>query len=177
MKIVDLTGNRYNKLVVIKRLTSTRDGSRLYLCQCDCGKQVSVTGRHLNRKNNTIGSCGCLKYRKGKDHPDWKGVGDISGDWWSTRVVRSGSLRKHLHSDITKEYAWDLFLKQDRRCHFTGLSLEIHEKGSASLDRIDNTIGYVEGNVRWVHKDINFMRRVYEDDYFIEMCKLVADNM
>ena len=44
-----------------------------------------------------------------------------------------------------------------------------------SLDRIDNNKGYIEENVQWVHKDINMMKRIYSQDYFIYMCKLVAE--
>ena len=34
-------------------------------------------------------------------------------------------------------------------------------KGTASLDRIDSTKGYVRGNIQWVHKDINWFKRDY----------------
>lgn len=38
----------------------------------------------------------------------------------------------------------------------TGLPLCLtYSKITASLDRIDNSIGYCLGNVQWVHKDIN----------------------
>jgi hypothetical protein len=48
--------------------------------------------------------------------------------------------------------------------------------GTASLDRIDSSKGYEEGNIQWVHKHINFMKRTYSQEYFIDMCKKVADN-
>jgi len=44
---------------------------------------------------------------------------------------------------------------------------------TASLDRIDNNKGYIKGNVQWVLKDINKMKNIHTQDYFIELCKLV----
>ena len=76
------------------------------------------------------------------------------------------------------EYAWDLFLKQNRQCALTGLPLTIamHGNGNASLDRIDSLLGYEEGNVQWVHKHINLMKNALDENYFIKMCSLVAVN-
>jgi len=47
---------------------------------------------------------------------------------------------------------------------------------TASLDRIDSKLDYRKTNVQWVHKDINMMKRVLKQDYFIKLCTDVADN-
>jgi hypothetical protein len=47
---------------------------------------------------------------------------------------------------------------------------------TASLDRIDSSKGYCEDNVQWVHKDINRMKNTFDQDYFISLCKLIAEN-
>lgn len=44
---------------------------------------------------------------------------------------------------------------------------------TASLDRIDNTKGYLEDNVQFVHKDINRMKWAHSQQYFIELCSKV----
>ena len=46
---------------------------------------------------------------------------------------------------------------------------------TASLDRIDSKKGYIKGNLQWVHKDLNIMKNSYPNQYFIEMCKKVAN--
>lgn len=46
---------------------------------------------------------------------------------------------------------------------------------TASLDRIDSSKGYIEGNVQWVHKRINKMKLDDSDTEFIEWCRLIAD--
>ena len=178
-KIVDLTGKRFGKLVVIRKLSSRRDGSVMWECQCDCGNKHEANTRHLNRAKNTVRSCGCSQHPSGKDSPYWEGVGEMSAAWWQAKIGREfqQKSRATIPVEIDMEYAWDLFLKQNRKCALTGLELTFARplsKGTASLDRIDNTRGYVPGNVQWVHKTINMMKRIYDEDYFIEMCVLVA---
>jgi len=81
---------------------------------------------------------------------------------------------------ITIEYAWDLFLKQNRKCAMSGMEINFaatgKDKFTASLDRIDSNEGYVDGNVQWVHKDINWMKNTFSQQHFVDMCKKVADH-
>ena len=46
---------------------------------------------------------------------------------------------------------------------------------TASLDRIDNSKGYLKGNVQWVHKDVNMAKGTMKNDSFIAMCKTIAN--
>ena len=45
---------------------------------------------------------------------------------------------------------------------------------TASLDRIDSSLGYVKNNVQWVHKDINKMKQELNENYFKNLCKIIA---
>jgi hypothetical protein len=47
---------------------------------------------------------------------------------------------------------------------------------SASLDRIDSSIGYIDGNVQWLAGKVNMMKQSYTQEEFIEMCVAVADK-
>ncbi len=51
----DLTGNRYGKLLVLRR-DAARNG--YWICECDCGKRKSIRGTSLT-KNGGTRSCGC----------------------------------------------------------------------------------------------------------------------
>jgi len=53
----DETGNRYGKLLVIKRVNNTTNGKAKWLCQCDCGNQTEVYGTDL--RSGKVLSCGC----------------------------------------------------------------------------------------------------------------------
>ena len=57
-KLIDLTGQKFNRLTVLKRDFSKTGHSVYWICQCDCGNVVSVQGNHL--KNGNVQSCGCL---------------------------------------------------------------------------------------------------------------------
>jgi len=182
----DLTGQKLNKLLIIKRIGSTRGGSRLWICRCECGKEVSYSSDHLTRKKNPVKSCGCLKKSmKGSNHPQWGGYGDISGGWWRDHVVRSAmgsnlskSTRKPLSLTISIEDAWNLFVQQGKKCALSGLSIRIDQTNkynTASLDRINSEKGYDLGNIQWVHKHVNIMKNKFDQDYFINICKLISD--
>lgn len=54
---IDLTGQRFGKLTVIKRI-GTKRNSPLWLCKCECGNFAKVTTRSLRTKDTQ--SCGCL---------------------------------------------------------------------------------------------------------------------
>jgi hypothetical protein len=58
MRFVDITGQRFGRLTVIKPLES-RYGQRHFQCRCDCGRVVTLPGGNI-RSGNTR-SCGCLR--------------------------------------------------------------------------------------------------------------------
>ena len=47
----------------------------------------------------------------------------------------------------------------------------------ASLDRIDNSLGYVKGNVRFISIMANYCRNTFEDKDLMEFCEAVVDNI
>lgn len=57
MKIVDLTGQKFGRLTVLRRV-GTKNQSSLWLCRCECGNLKEVTLSHL--RAGSIRSCGCL---------------------------------------------------------------------------------------------------------------------
>lgn len=65
----------------------------------------------------------------------------------------------------------------DGKCALTGWSITTdYGSGKASLDRINNKIGYCVGNVRWVHSMVNMSKNKYDEDSFIKMCIAIANN-
>jgi hypothetical protein len=60
--LIDMTGQRFGRLVVIDRAGSALEGRAAratWRCDCDCGRTTVATGAHL-REGNTQ-SCGCLQ--------------------------------------------------------------------------------------------------------------------
>lgn len=57
----DLTGRRFGRLVACRPTEQRGNGGEvLWLCRCDCGKQVAVSGVRLVRGDKK--SCGCLRH-------------------------------------------------------------------------------------------------------------------
>jgi len=94
--------------------------------------------------------------------------------------------KKGYGCDITPEYLKELWEKQQGTCPLTGWNLILpidtrigfSEKSikNASLDRIDNSIGYMQGNVRFVAVMANLARQDFTDEQVIEFCKAVANK-
>lgn len=55
--MVDMTGKRFGKLVVVSRAKSPNKQAA-WLCKCDCGNETVVLGWNL-RSGHTV-SCGCV---------------------------------------------------------------------------------------------------------------------
>lgn len=60
-KLIDRTGDRYGRLVVVGRAAQgrTRWGEALWTCACDCGATTVVSGAHL--AHGGTASCGCVR--------------------------------------------------------------------------------------------------------------------
>jgi len=172
----DLRGRRFGKLQVIELDNSKLDKQRHWKCVCDCGESKIIRTSELIRGSHM--SCGCYRSPKGEDSAVWTGHGEISGSLWSSIVHGSKVRNKKISFNITMEQAWDLFLKQDRKCAISGITLIMKgekkkRNGTASLDRIDSSKGYEIDNIQWVHKDINVMKLDHTMDYFLSLVKII----
>jgi hypothetical protein len=179
---MDITGQKFGHLTVIRQCGKDDKGYRLFVCRCECGRFTKGLPIHRLRSKNTK-SCGCKKFGSKSDNGWWSGYGDLSGTQWGT--IKEGAKKRDIEFNITIEYVWELFLKQNRKCALTGLDL-IMKPGDhnnvdssqpyASLDRIDSNKGYVKDNIQWVHKKVNLMKNILEQKEFIQLCKLIGDN-
>lgn len=58
-RCIDLTGQRFGKLLVLKRLSNNKRNGCVFLCQCDCGNVVPVSSDCLRQNHSR--SCGCTR--------------------------------------------------------------------------------------------------------------------
>jgi hypothetical protein len=80
---------------------------------------------------------------------------------------------------ITEEDIFYLWIKQSKKCALSGIYIQFHNTpklSTASVDRIDSKKDYTIDNIQLLHKDINLSKRIYSDEYYIYLCKLVAEN-
>lgn len=170
----DITGQKFGNYTAIKFVgRRNNNGNALWLCQCQCGKE-------------RINDLSTLKDGKAKSCGECTWVGDITEDHFGQ--IRRNAKRRGYEFNLTKEYIWKIYQEQKGLCAFTGEEIYFCKKRlidsngrkkritTASVDRKDNSKGYIEGNIQLVHKDVNIMRRNYSIERFIEVCKKVVEN-
>jgi len=160
-KTVDVTGQRFGRLVVIGRTKGPNHHNAYWECQCDCGKTVIVTSAHLSHGDTK--SCGCLKI-------------DVMKQQFATHGESRGGIK-------TREYR--IWIAMRERCYcptnaayqdYGGRGITISENwlnsfgnflsdmGRApkghTIERKDNSKGYSKDNCVWAtYKQQNNNRR------------------
>jgi len=170
-------GKRFGILTGSKIVGRDEYSHNLVECICDCGNNIVVVCHSLTSGNTT--SCGCEARKRGKEHPHYRGYEDIQQSYWTS--ITKGAIARNLEFSISIEYAWNLYILQGKKCSLTGVTIffpktrKTAKNSTASLDRIDNTKGYIEGNVQWVHKKINQIKMDLTVEDFFELCKNVVN--
>lgn len=166
-------GQQVEKLASeIKR--QKKKGKKHFYCNRTCyGKNK----KNLEHISNFYDNFNRTQYiRKPDEYSDFR--------WYIKQIIRNSQKRKHTY-DIDLQYLKDLWQLQNGICPLTNkkLILRTHSNNDitkspyqASLDRIDNSIGYVEGNVRFVALIYNYAKNTFSDQEVIDFCKTVAKN-
>lgn len=87
---------------------------------------------------------------------------------------------KFYKSSKDRRISWELndetmFANFTGFCALTGWPISLsYGKQTASLDRIDSSMGYTEGNIQWVHTMVNMSKNKYTQKDFIDMCIAVS---
>lgn len=120
--------------------------------------------------------------KTGSNSPLWKGCGALSASEFA-RIRNNAIIRNHKF-ELSIEDVWNLYIKQDKKCNYTGLELNwnigsgnssINEPGNASLDQIVSGKGYIKGNIQILHKDINKMKHDLTQEEFFEYVNLLCN--
>ena len=136
--LIDLTGERFGKLVVREKMPPMYDGRTRWLCDCDCGNTCVVSSYALRKKNQQ--SCGCGKIK------------NLVGQRFGHLVVLRRSDRYVMLSDQKRKYMWEC------RCDCGETVYRLSEKlrlgkncacktcmGKAAVSTMWEHAGYVEG--------------------------------
>jgi hypothetical protein len=104
-------------------------------------------------------------------------VGPMPVTWLNTKM--RGGIGRGYQWDLTPEYVISMYEEQEGLCALTGWPIGWADRGltaTVSIDRIDSQEGYIQGNVQLLHKDVNRAKQQYSQEYFVSMCKAVAEK-
>ena len=153
-------------------------------CSCNLEKNIPIY-KLLNPKSNfKCSKCSRIYNNKKRKNRGSKSIGDIGGVF--INHIKNSAKKRNIEFNITNEQIWNLFKKQNYKCALSGIDLNLSRdiknghpdfsKFNASLDRINRDMGYIENNIQWIHRDINYMKNVFSDPYLIDMCKKIILN-
>jgi hypothetical protein len=131
----DLTGQKFGKLTVLRRVERPHTRKAYWLCSCDCGQEKVICGREL--LSGDTKACGCL----------WRKHG-----MWGTRTYQAFKAAKKRCTTVTdKDYA--KYGGRGITFLYTSFEQFLTEMGECppemTLGRINNDRNYEPGNCQW----------------------------
>jgi len=167
---INLIGSTFGKLEVISRHSSRNRKTRWNVKCLGCGQKYDLASDTIKKNSNGCIACTKENISRGIESPYWRGGKYISSVFLSN--VKRGARKRNIDVSITLEDLDKVWEAQNGICAYSGRKLTLSgEDPTASLDRIDSSIGYHIGNIQFVHKDVNVAKWAMKEEVFLEMIK------
>lgn len=153
-----MIGFRVGFLEVIQETNERKNRNKLWLCRCECGGEILVSGSTL--KLGEKKSCGC------KTKAETSGTHGMYGTptHISWRSMRERCTKEYHHSnDRYKDKEVDPAWLESFEAFYADMGVR---PDGMTLDRINNSLGYFKENCRWAtlsiqqqNKEPNFINK------------------
>lgn len=147
---INLTGQRFGRLIALRETDFRRGTFVVWECLCDCGNTTLAASAHLRSGNTT--SCGC--YRKEQIDKS-----NTKHGMWGTGIYSSWHHMKQRclnpNNNRYKCYGGEGKTVCDKWLEFEGFLEDMgpsHVEG-LTIERIDNSKGYFKENCKWIPRE------------------------
>lgn len=162
-KMENLTGQRFGKLTVIRRLPEARRRNPQWLCHCECGNDVVARSGNLKRYQRSCGCCpGSNRLPEGE-----------ACKRALLRQYKSAARGRGLEFSISDAEARNIFDASCFYCATPPARVVVHPEYNgrfiaSGIDRVDNKKGYVPDNCVPCCGTCNLAKREMTVDEFLE---------
>lgn len=176
----DLTGKRFNELIVIKYLDKDNSNNHRYLCRCTCGKEIISQGSDV--KMGKVKSCGHLKYKNQQElflKDPYKNIKLMIYNDYKIKAKR-----RNYQFDLDIELFYTLI---EQKCYYCGIHnsnvRQVKRKIKNvtyqynGIDRINNDLGYTKDNVVSCCKLCNQAKHRMSIDSFKNWIKRIYEHL
>jgi hypothetical protein len=175
----NISGQKFNKLLVVEVMPRDLGDKTKYLCKCECGNQVIVDGSKI--KNGHTKSCGCLR----NEHDYGSHSRGKFGDSSKNALIASykaNSKRKNIKFNLTNSQMEDLFKSNCFYCGTEPKNIYSRERLYGhyvynGIDRKNNDLGYIESNVVSCCSQCNYIKHKFNYDDFLNWINTVYNNL
>jgi hypothetical protein len=145
MRLEDLTGRKFNNLLVVNREIVEGSKKTYWMCACDCGKQTRVCADSL--KNSRIKSCGCMKgIAISRQRTSHGGSGTPTYKSWNAMMRRCYNPKDTAYH----YYGGSGIVVVDKWHDYPAFLRDMGERQKGlTIDRINGEDDYRPGNCRW----------------------------
>lgn len=174
-RMLNLVGQRFGRLVAI-RFASRENGRTKWRCKCDCGNEVEVSASSL--RGGDTQSCGCFRLYSARSKKP-------------VESAKTALYKRYRRDAVARGLEWNLSRKEffdlaGTHCHYCGqMPSNLHRASIKSetgyiysgVDRVDNAMGYIDGNVVSCCRTCNMAKRAMSYDEFLSWIYKAANHL